>query len=208
ARFGRILVPAGFLGTLLGGRLSDALTRRLPGAHFVLSGVSLVVSIAFTLPAVLASSPAIYWPATFVTLLLLFINIGPLNAAMANVLPADLRARGFAVTTGVMHLFGDAASPWLIGVASDAVGLTVPVLVTGSLLVVAGIVLLVDRASLVRDMRAVGATPAAFWSARPQPRSESHHGSFRRGARNPLIPLESRFGIEFALSSGHGRRRY
>jgi len=62
----------------------------------------------------------------------------------------------------VMHLFGDAASPWLIGVASDAVGLTVPVLVTGSLLVVAGIVLLVDRASLVRDMRAVGATPAAF----------------------------------------------
>ena len=160
--FGLILVAAGFLGTLLGGRLSDALTRRLPGAHFVLSGVSLVVSIAFTLPAVLASSPAIYWPATFVTLLLLFINIGPLNAAMANVLPADLRARGFAVTTGVMHLFGDAASPWLIGVASDAVGLTVPVLVTGSLLVVAGIVLLVDRASLVRDMRAVGATPAAF----------------------------------------------
>jgi predicted MFS family arabinose efflux permease len=154
--FGLILVAAGFLGTLLGGRLSDAFARRVPGAHFVLSGVSLVVSLAFTLPAVLAQSPAIFWPATFVTLLLLFINIGPLNAAMANVLPADLRARGFAVTTGVMHLLGDAASPWLIGVASDAVGLTAPVLVTGALLVVAGIVLLVDRASLVRDMRAVG----------------------------------------------------
>jgi len=158
--FGLILVAAGFLGTLLGGRLSDALARRMPGAHFVLSGVSLVISIAFTLPAVLAPSPAIFWPATFVTLLLLFMNIGPLNAAMANVLPADLRARGFAVTTGVMHLLGDAASPWLIGVASDAVGLTAPVLVTGCLLVVAGIVLLLDRASLVRDMRAVGAAPA------------------------------------------------
>ena len=158
--FGLILVAAGFLGTLLGGRLSDALARRMPGAHFVLSGVSLVISIAFTLPAVLAPSPAIFWPATFVTLLLLFMNIGPLNAAMANVLPSDLRARGFAVTTGVMHLLGDAASPWLIGVASDAVGLTAPVLVTGCLLVVAGIVLLLDRASLVRDMRAVGAAPA------------------------------------------------
>jgi hypothetical protein len=47
--------------------------------------------------------------------------VGPLNAAMANVLPANLRARGFAVTTMVMHLLGDAASPWLIGVASDRV---------------------------------------------------------------------------------------
>jgi len=109
---------------------------------------------------VLAPSPAIFWPATFITLLLLFMNIGPLNAAMANVLPADLRARGFAVTTGVMHLLGDAASPWLIGVASDAVGLTLPVLATGSLLVVAGIVLLLERASLVRDLRALGANGA------------------------------------------------
>jgi MFS transporter, Spinster family, sphingosine-1-phosphate transporter len=158
--FGLVLVAAGFLGTLLGGRLSDALARRVAGAHFVLSGWSLVGSIVFTLPAVLATSPVIFWPATFITLLLLFMNIGPLNAAMANVLPADLRARGFAVTTGVMHLLGDAASPWLIGVASDAVGLTLPVLVTGSLLVVAGIVLLVERASLVRDLRALGANGA------------------------------------------------
>jgi predicted MFS family arabinose efflux permease len=158
--FGLILVAAGFLGTLLGGRLGDTLARRVAGAHFVLSGWSLVGSIVFTLPAVLATSPAIFWPATFITLLLLFMNIGPLNAAMANVLPADLRARGFAVTTGVMHLLGDAASPWLIGVASDAVGLTLPVLVTGSLLVVAGIVLLVERASLVRDLRALGANGA------------------------------------------------
>ena len=45
-------------------------------------------------------------------------------------LPPDLRARGFAVTTGAIHLLGDAASPWLIGIASDAVGLTAPVLVT------------------------------------------------------------------------------
>jgi SPW repeat len=59
-----------------------------------------------------------------------------------------------------MHLLGDAASPWLIGVASDAVGLTLPVLVTGALLVVAGIVLLLDRASLVRDLRALSPTTA------------------------------------------------
>src|SRR5215470_1603699 len=43
--FGLLLVVAGFLGTLLGGRLSDRLARRVPGAHFVLSGWSLVGSI-------------------------------------------------------------------------------------------------------------------------------------------------------------------
>ena len=158
--FGLLLVVAGFLGTLLGGRLSDALDRRSPGAHFTLSGWTLVASLAFTLPAVLAPSPAVFWPAMFVTLVLLFMNVGPLNAAMANVLPADLRARGFAVTTMSIHLLGDAASPWLIGAASDVVGLTAPVLVTGSLLAVAGLVLLVDRASLQRDTRAMQAPSA------------------------------------------------
>src|SRR5437773_3033061 len=90
--FGLILVAAGFIGTLIGGRLSDALTRRVPGAHFVLSGWSLVASIAFTLPAVLAPSPAVFWPATFVTLLLLFMNIGPLNAARSEEHTSELQS--------------------------------------------------------------------------------------------------------------------
>ena len=151
--FGLLLVVAGFAGTLVGGRLSDVFTKRAPAAHFTLSGATLVASVVFTLPAILAPAPAVFWPAMFVTLFLLFMNIGPLNAAMANVLPADLRARGFAVTTMLIHLLGDAASPWLIGVASDRVGLTVPVLVTGCMLGVAGLVLLVGRGSLAADMR-------------------------------------------------------
>jgi MFS transporter, Spinster family, sphingosine-1-phosphate transporter len=155
--FGLLLVIAGFLGTLLGGRLGDTFTRRAPGAHFLVSGWTLVASIAFTVPAVLSPSPLVFWPAMFVTLLLLFVNIGPLNAAMANVLPADLRARGFAVTTMVMHLLGDAASPWLIGVASDSVGLRMPVLVTGAMLAVAGLVLLGARRTLERDLQGLGA---------------------------------------------------
>ncbi|PYN38511.1 MAG: MFS transporter [Candidatus Rokuibacteriota bacterium] len=158
ATFGLLLVVAGFAGTLLGGRLSSAVVRRHPGADFIVSGWSLVVSIVFTLFAVLAPQPAVFWPAMFVTLLLVFVNIGPLNAAMANVLPAELRARGFAVTTLVMHLLGDAASPWLIGVASDEVGLRAPVLLTGCLLAAAGVVLLAGRATLEADLKAVGAT--------------------------------------------------
>jgi len=153
ATFGLLLVVAGFAGTLLGGRIAGRVAQRRPGADFAVSGWSLVASILFTLPAVLAPQPWIFWPAMFVTLLLLFVNIGPLNAAMANVLPAELRARGFAVTTMLMHLLGDAASPWLIGEASDRIGLEIPVLATGCLLAVAGIVLLWGQRTLVADLR-------------------------------------------------------
>ena len=153
--FGLLLVVAGFLGTLVGGRLGDGLARRVPGAHFAVSGWSLLGSLVFTVPAILSPSPSVFWPSMFVTLLLLFINIGPLNAAMANVLPADLRSRGFAITTMAIHLFGDAASPWLIGAASNRVGLTIPVLVTGCLLGVAGLVLLAGRSGLEQDTRRV-----------------------------------------------------
>src|SRR5262245_41001427 len=161
ATFGLLLVVAGFAGTLLGGRIASAVAKRWPGADFTVSGWSLVASIVFTLPAVLAPQPAVFWPAMFLTLVLLFVNIGPLNAAMANVLPAELRARGFAVTTMLMHLLGDAASPWLIGEASDHIGLRIPVLVTGCLLAAAGVVLLAGRATLETDLKVATASSEA-----------------------------------------------
>jgi MFS transporter, Spinster family, sphingosine-1-phosphate transporter len=157
ARFGLLLVVAGFGGTILGGHIGDRLSRRTRSAQFAVSGWSLVASIASTIPAVLSPAPAVFWPAMFVTLFLLFLNVGPLNAAMANVLPPDLRSRGFAVTAMAIHLLGDAVSPWIIGAVSDRVGLTAPVLANGLLLGVAGVVLLVGRATLDRDLRAAGA---------------------------------------------------
>jgi MFS transporter, Spinster family, sphingosine-1-phosphate transporter len=88
-----------------------------------------------------------------VVLFLLFLNTGPLNAAMANVLPPDLRAIGFGLYTVAIHLFGDFPSPWLIGEAADRIGLRLPVLLTGLLLVPSGLVLLLGRNTLVRDMK-------------------------------------------------------
>jgi MFS family permease len=158
--FGGLLLAAGFLGTLIGGRLGDRLARTRPDAHFLLSAVGLIASAPFTLLAILHPSPAIFWPAMFTTLLLLFINYGPLNAAMANVLPAELRGRGFAVNTFSIHVFGDAFSPLVIGAASDRVGLRAPVLATGLFLVIAGLVLLAGRGALRRDLTAAAAVPA------------------------------------------------
>jgi MFS family permease len=152
--FGIVLVLAGFIGTIAGGQIGDRLARRYPGAHFTFSGCALVASLPFTLLAILSPHPAIFWTGMFVTLLLLFLNTGPLNAAMANVLPADLRARGFALYSVAIHFLGDAISPPLIGVASEHMPLRIPVLVAGVLLVVSGLVLLAGRRALVADLRA------------------------------------------------------
>ena len=157
--FGVVLVLSGIAGTVIGGRGGDALARRLPDGHFILTGAAFVATLPFTLLAILHPSPAIFWPAMFLTLLLFFINTGPLSAAMANVLGPEMRGRGFAINTMAIHVLGDAPSPLLIGIAKDRVGLAAPVLVTGLLVVVAGLVLLAGRASLRRDLRAV-AVPA------------------------------------------------
>jgi sugar phosphate permease len=152
--FGIVLLLAGFVGTLAGGRLGDRLALRRADGHFLLSGVALVASLPFTLLAILSPTPAIFWPSMFVTLALLFLNTGPLNAAMANVLPASLRGWGFALNTMAIHVLGDGASPKIIGMVSDKIGLGLPVLVTGSILVLAGVVLLAGRQALVRDLQA------------------------------------------------------
>jgi hypothetical protein len=90
----------------------------------------------------------------FVTLFLLFLNTGPLNAAMTNVLPPGLRNRGFALYTMTIHLLGDGPSPFVIGAISDHVGLRLPVLFTGVLLAASGLVLLWGRRTLVHDLEA------------------------------------------------------
>jgi MFS family permease len=150
--FGGITCLAGFLGTLVGGHLSDRLARHTSAAAFLVSGVGLIAATPFTLLALLAPSPVVFWPAMFVTLALLFMNTGPLNAAIANVLPPGLRARGFGLNTLVIHMLGDAISPFLIGLASVSLGLRTPVLAAGMMLCAAGLVLLAGQRALRRDL--------------------------------------------------------
>jgi sugar phosphate permease len=159
-KFGGILLLAGFVGTLIGGRVGDRMARRRADGHFVLSAVTLIATLPFTLLAILHPSPAIFWPAMAVSLLLMFVNTGPLNAAMANVLPAQIRGRGFGINVVAIHLLGDAVSPPAIGAVSDRIGLKAPVLATALLLVIAGLVLLAGRAALRRDLTAAAAVPA------------------------------------------------
>jgi len=156
--FGVLLLGAGFAGTLIGGQIGDRLARRFRSGHFAFSGVTMLATIPFTIAAVLSPNPLIFWPAMGATLFCLFLNNGPLNAALVNVLPNTARARGVGLHTTTIHLLGDACSPFLIGVASNAIGLRLPVLVAGLLVSLAGILLLLGRRQLAHDLDSASST--------------------------------------------------
>lgn len=117
--FGGITVIAGFLGTFAGGVLGDKLQKKHSGAYFAVCSVSMLLSLPFGLVCFLVPQPYIYWPALFLAEFFIFLNTGPGNTIIANVIPASLRVTAFAVNTFCIHALGDAISPAIIGLISD-----------------------------------------------------------------------------------------
>jgi MFS family permease len=149
--FGGVTVIAGICGTLLGGRLGDRMQARSPGGFFRLSGMGLLASSPFiVLMTLIGWLPGIFI-VVFIAEMLLFLNTGPLNAALIGCVPVQMRGAAFAVNVLCIHAFGDALSNVLLGVVSDAAtpilgspaaGLSLAVAATAIPVAIGGIVLL------------------------------------------------------------------
>jgi sugar phosphate permease len=116
--FGAITGFNAIVATLLGGWIGDRVLRRTSAAHYLVSGISMGIGLPAMIFAV-HGPRELMWPAIFVAEFLLFLNTGPLNAAVVNSVGANIRARAVAVNLFVIHLLGDAFSPRLIGHISD-----------------------------------------------------------------------------------------
>jgi len=112
--FGAITVVSGIAATFLGGWTADRLRSRWPGSYFLVSGVSTLLAVPAFLATLATPFPAAWW-LVFLTEFCLFFNTGPSNAILANVTHPAVRASAFAVNILLIHLFGDAFSPPLIG---------------------------------------------------------------------------------------------
>ncbi len=122
--FGAITGINGVVATLIGGWLGDRLLRRYFGAYYVLSGLSMGLAIPTMALAIYVAGPVMF-PAIFLTEFVLFLNNGPLNAAIVNSVAAPIRATAIAVNLFIIHLLGDAFSPTLMGWISDRSSLEV-----------------------------------------------------------------------------------
>ena len=138
--FGIITLLAGFGGTLLGGWLGDRLRTRLPGSYFVVSGWGLIISGVCVIAFLFDSVPfPLKWWVIFAAVFFIFVNTGPTNAILANVVHPLMRAAGFAVNILVIHALGDVISPPIIGAISGRWGKPAGFEVVAAFLVVGGV---------------------------------------------------------------------
>jgi MFS family permease len=122
--FGAITAINGVGATLVGGWLGDRLLQRTSSAYYLLSAVVMAVAIPAMAASLFVTGTGMF-VAIFIAEFLLFLNTGPLNAAVVNSVGAHIRATAIAFNIFVIHLLGDVPSPWLIGRISDRTSLQV-----------------------------------------------------------------------------------
>jgi len=137
---GAITVVDGIAGTLVGGWLAQRWLRSNDRALYLLS----FWSVALTLPCgvLLFFGPAAWAiPVLLVTEFFLFLNTGPLNAAIVNSVSAPVRATAISLNLFFIHCFGDTFSPTIIGAISDRTNLRLALGATLIFLVISALIL-------------------------------------------------------------------
>jgi MFS family permease len=138
--FAGVVIVTGLLGIALGGWLSDRLLRVTKQSYLWVSGVATLIAAPLALVGLTSAAPAVYWTAIVTAQLLLFASTGPVNSAIVNVVPAEIRATAVAVSIFTIHVLGDVPSPSLIGAISDASTLERAVLIIPVALLVSGVI--------------------------------------------------------------------
>jgi hypothetical protein len=116
----------------------------------------MLLAIPFAILGLAASSEIVYMPSLFLAEVLVFLNTGPANAVLMNVVLPEIRATAVAFAIFVYHLLGDVPSPVLIGKVSDLTGsLTEALLLTTVAMGLSGILYLVGARTLAEDTDAV-----------------------------------------------------
>jgi MFS family permease len=139
---GGITVVCGLGGTVAGGLLAHWWSKKTAKALYLVPALSAILAVP---PAVLCffGPKTVTLPALGVAVFLVFLGTGPVNAATLNAVPAHLRATAMAGQLFVLHVFGDAFSPKIIGIVSDHSNLRLGLGITLVTFVVAAVVFFV-----------------------------------------------------------------
>ncbi|CAG1007611.1 Hexuronate transporter [Phycisphaerales bacterium] len=171
--FGALTAATGLTATLAGGWFADRLRTRNPGSYFLVSGVSMLIGFPLFLAVLFTPFPWA-WVAMGAAMFCLFFNTGPSNTIIANVTHSSMRATAYALNILVIHLFGDALSPTLIGAVLDATksdklprgNATLAFSLVGIAFLVGGVLWLLGTRHLEKDTRLA---PTRLRPASPDP---------------------------------------
>ena len=159
--FGLVTVIDGLAGTAVGGWLGDLWLRRSRSAYYSLSAISVLLALPGALYA-FYGNPAWLFPSLAIAEFFLFLNTGPLNAAIVNSVAAPIRATAIGLNLFMIHLLGDAMSPTIIGAVSDRSSLQLGFSVTLIAMLFSAALLLLGRrfAPPRADERQLAGAPA------------------------------------------------
>lgn len=127
--FGAVTVVTGILGVCIGSAMSRFLRNRVEYADPVICAVGMLGSVPFLFATIFTASANITAAYVFIffTETLLSVNWPILADILLYVVVPTRRASAEALQITVGHLLGDAGSPYLLGVISDAIKNSKPV---------------------------------------------------------------------------------
>jgi len=140
---GGITAATGLGGTAAGGWLAQIWLRRNHRALYLVSAWSALLTVPFAV-ACFFGPRATMLPTLAVAMFCIFLGTGPLNAAIVNAVPAEVRATAIAMELFLIHALGDTPSPTLIGMVSDrstlatGLGLTLVTMLIATVLLFVG----------------------------------------------------------------------
>ena len=137
--FGGITVVGGFIGTVLGGYLSDHVERVSGNGYMKVSILSMMCAVPLFVLVLTMKNFESFAAVLFVLDVALFLCISPLDAAVMNSVRPDLRATASALTIFLIHVLGDGISRVLMGQVSDVCGLKTAVAMLPFVLALAGL---------------------------------------------------------------------
>jgi MFS family permease len=119
---GGLTAAAGLLGITLGTWTADVLLKFTRRAYLLMAAVAVAAAIPLGTFGILDPDLKSSLGLLFGAMVLLASVLGPCNAVTANIVPANRRAAGYAVSIFLIHLLGDISSPMLIGAIADRFG--------------------------------------------------------------------------------------
>jgi hypothetical protein len=133
--------------------LGDWAERRNAYGGIWLSGIGLVLAAPFVFFAARIADPWAIYGLSFAAQFLIFLNTGPLNAAIVNCVSPAFRAFAMGINVLMFHLLGDALSPTVIGAIAKRFSIARAIELNSLPVLFGGLILLLGPTAVSRALR-------------------------------------------------------